>query len=354
MISGTGAFAARILFDLAATAPTPVHVTIAGRNAGRAAWLRTAAAARAAMFGRDVRVQVAPLDIERDDVAQALRSLRPKVVLQAASAQAGRVIAGPANAWAGMVARAGLSLTAVFQARLSIAMARAVAAATPETIFINACYPDVANGIIAALGLPITCGIGNVAILANAFAGLLGAQAGELRVLAQYRTIAPFRLPPSKRAGVAPPPRVWLGASELADVATRFEAVQLTPEPVIDISGAAAVPLLQAIAAGSTWRGHVPGPRGLPGGYPVRFDGKALALDLPPGLDERDAVAWNGAFEARSGLVVEHGRARYTGVVEEELRAASPALAEGFAITDLEAHYVAMTALRERLQQQPA
>jgi len=65
LISGTGSFAARILFDLAATAPAPVHVTIAGRNAARAAWMRTAAGARAAMFARDVTVQVHQLDIEQ-------------------------------------------------------------------------------------------------------------------------------------------------------------------------------------------------------------------------------------------------------------------------------------------------
>lgn len=354
LICGTGSFAARILFDLAATAPTPLHVTIAGRNAARAAWMRTAAGARAAMFGRALRLQVLPLDIERDDAAGALAVLRPKVVLQAASAQAGGVIAGPANRWSAMVAKAGLSLTAVFQARLSVLVARAVAAASPQSLFINACYPDVANGVIAAVGLPITCGIGNVAILANAFAGVLGERAQDMRVVAQYRTIAPFRLLPERRAGVAPPPRVWLGATELDDVAGRFASVQLTPEPVIDISGAAAVPLLQAIAGGTAWRGHVPGPRGLPGGYPVRFDGTALMLDLPPGLSEAAAVAWNEAFEARSGLVIEAGRARYTGLVEEVLRQASAELAQGFAVQEMDAHYAAMTALRARLLAQPA
>jgi hypothetical protein len=253
-----------------------------------------------------------------------------------------------------MVAKAGLSLTAVFQARLSVLMSRAVAAAAPDALFINACYPDVANGIIAALGLPITCGIGNVAILANAFAGLLGDAAHDLRVVAQYRTIAPYRLPPERRAGVAPPPRVWLGGRELDDVADRFAAVQLTPEPVIDISGAAAVPLLLAIAAGAVWRGHVPGPGGRPGGYPVRFDGKALSLDLPPGLSEAEAVAWNGAFEARSGLIIEDARARYTGVVEEVLRGASPDLARGFAMRDMDVHYGALHVLRAKLLAEPA
>ncbi|WP_206030215.1 hypothetical protein [Roseomonas sp. AR75] len=355
LLCGTGSFAARILFDLAATAPRPVSVALAGRNAARLAWMRTAALARAAMFGRRVAVTLRDLDLERSEQAAALvATLRPKVVLQAASAQAGGVIAGRANRWGTLVAAAGLSLTAVFQARLSVLASRAVAARSPESLFINCCYPDVANGIIAALGLPITCGIGNVAILANAFGGMLGEDARDLRVLAQYRTIAPFRLPPDQRAGVAPPPRVWLGTSELQDVAARFADVQLTPEPVIDISGAAAVPLLHAIAGGTSWRGHVPGPHGLPGGYPVAFEHGALRLDLPPGLTETEAIAWNDAFERRSGLVIENGTARYTGTVEQVLRSVSPDLAGGFAVRDLDEAYAAMQALRARLQAEPA
>jgi hypothetical protein len=54
MLCGPGNFAARILFDLAATAPHDLRVVVVGRNAFRAAWLRTAAAARAAMFGTKV------------------------------------------------------------------------------------------------------------------------------------------------------------------------------------------------------------------------------------------------------------------------------------------------------------
>jgi hypothetical protein len=358
LIAGTGSFAARILFDLAATARTPVTVVIAGRNASRAAWMRTAALARAAMFGRPVRVTVRLLDIERRDaVAALLAELRPKVVLQCASAQAAGVIAGRANRWTRMVAEVGLSLTAVFQARLSVLVARALATAAPDSLFINACYPDVANSMIAALGLPITCGIGNVAILANAFAGVDGEKPaherqGQLRVLAQYRTIAPYRLPPEKRAGVAPPPRVWRGAAEYDDVAERFVSVQLTSEPVIDISGAAAVPLLHAISGDTDWQGHVPGPRGLPGGYPVKYRHGQLTLDLPPGLGEAEAIAWNAAFEQKSGLVIEEGRARYTGAVEAALRGASPELASGFAMADLDQAYAAMSELRARLQEQ--
>jgi len=127
--------------------------------------------------------------------------------------------------------------------------------------------------------------------------------------------------------------------------------VQLTPEPVIDISAASGVPLMLAIAQGSEWRGHAPGPLGLIGGYPVAWRRGALALDLPRGLEREDAIAWNQHFEEASGLIAgPDGKARYTGRLHERLRAASPALAEGFAIADLETVYREMVALRDRLQ----
>ena len=139
------------------------------------------------------------------------------------------------------------------------------------------------------------------------------------------------------------------------DFLDRFAAVQLTPEPVIDISGATGVPLMLALAHGEDWRGHAPGPNGLPGGYPVKLEAGRLELDLPDRLEPEDAVAWNVRFEADNGLVLrDDGRACYTGLLRERLRQASPELAEGFAVGDLEAVYGEMDALRTRLQERPS
>lgn len=98
----------------------------------------------------------------------------------------------------------------------------------------------------------------------------------------------------------------------------------------------------------------MPGPLGLPGGYPVALRNGVLDLDLPPGLSRADAVAWNAGFEEENGLVVSNGRVRYTGVLYDRLRAASPSLAEGFHVRDLEDVYQEMSALRARLQARPA
>jgi hypothetical protein len=351
VIVGTGSFAARILFDAAATAGAPVTITIAGRNRERLAWLCTAANARAVLFGRPARIVQHHVDLLSTDGAEELVArIKPAVVVQAASAQSASVIARSDDAWSRLVARGGLSATAVFQALLSTRVARAIAKVSPETCFINCCFPDVVNAMIAGAHLPILCGIGNVAILSNAFAGHRGLTTpGALRMLAHYQNIAPFRRPAAARGGAAP--RVWIGDAEVDDVHRAFAGVQLTPEPAIDVSGASGVPIALALAAGNDWIGHVPGPGGLPGGYPVRLVNGSLELDLPPGLTRDEAVHWNARYEEENGLIVAaDGKVRYTGALADVLRAASPELAGGFDLSDLESAYKAMATLRGRLQ----
>ncbi len=346
LLVGSGAFAARIAFDLAATARGATRVTVAGRNHRRLDWLRTAGNARAAIFGTAARITTRFVDLARpDDLAELLQEERPRVVVQAASVQPGTVIAAAGNGWARLVAEGGLSATAVFQAVTSVTVARAVQAASPAALLVNCCFPDVVNGMLAALRLPVACGTGNVAILANAFAG---AGAPGVRVLAHYQTLAAWRRPAAERDG--PAPRAWLDGREVADVFARFRDVSLTPEPAIEISGAAGVPLLLAMAHGGTWTGHVPGPHGLPGGYPVRWHDRTLSLDLPPGLMQDAAVAWNAEFEAANGLVLHGGRASYTGRLHAALHRVSPDLAGGFDLADLAAAHRDMEALRTRLE----
>jgi hypothetical protein len=115
------------------------------------------------------------------------------------------------------------------------------------------------------------------------------------------------------------------------------------------------VTLMLALAAGHDWRGHVPGPAGLPGGYPVALRQGRLALDLPAGLSREDAVAWNARYEAENGLsVAADGRVHYAGRLRDRLGAESPALAAGFHVDDLEEVYGEFSHLRDRLLARPA
>jgi hypothetical protein len=124
---------------------------------------------------------------------------------------------------------------------------------------------------------------------------------------------------------------------------------------VIDISGASGVTLMLAMAHGQEWTGHVPGPMGLPGGYPIALKDGRVGLDLPTGVDRQAAIQWNDRFEAENGLVVgTDGRVRYAGRLHDALQAESPDIAAGFAVADLEHVWQAMSTLRERMLARPA
>lgn len=351
LVSGTGSFAARIVFDIAATANSPVRVVIAGRNRERLSWIKVAANSRAAIFRRPAAFETFEIDLLAASApAQLIAATSPRVVIQAASVQTSAVIAKSGDGWSKLVAEGGLSATAVSNSLISSRVAAAISASGKPIGLINCCFPDVVNGIIKAMGHEVVSGVGNVAILSSVFAGARGlADGGRIKVLAHYQTIAAFRRKPEQRSGT--PPRVWIDGAEIKDVYAEFADVKLTPEPAIDISGASGVPLALALADGTDWVGHTPGPHGLPGGYPVRLRDRQLALDLPAGITAAEAVAWNAAFEQNSGLVIdEQGNARYTGRLQECLRAHSPALAEGFQVKDLESVYLEMLRLRETLE----
>jgi hypothetical protein len=139
------------------------------------------------------------------------------------------------------------------------------------------------------------------------------------------------------------------------DVYARFAGVRLPREPAIEISGPSGVPLMLAMGKGSEWSGHLPGPNGLPGGYPLRFSDGRLDLDLPANLTRQQAIAWNLSYEEESGLVVTaDGEASYTGVLRERLAALSPVIASGFHVRDIADAHRAMNDLRSRLQARTA
>ncbi|CAH1650791.1 hypothetical protein [Chelatococcus asaccharovorans] len=353
IVFGTGQFAARIVFDLAATTREPVRTLIVGRNGDRLDWLVTAANARASMFGSPSRFAGAKRDVtDSAEVTRLLAQCQPRLAVQTASSQPSAVIGEQGNAWSALVAAGGLSVTAVAQSMLSLKVGEAIQAAGVACALINCCFPDVVNAMLEARGIEVLCGTGNVAILSNAFNGTLADRRQTVRVLAHYQQLSAWRQPATERGGV--PPRVWIDGEELPDVYARFAALKLTREPAIEISGASGVTLMQAYLADREWHGHAPGPNGLPGGYPVRLSGRRLSLDLPEGLRAAEAIAWNAAFEQKSGLVVEGTRAHYTGRLQALLAAEGFAHADGFDVMDLERVGADLDALRARLEAQPA
>lgn len=350
LIIGTGYFAEIMVSDLAATAPAPMTVVIAGRNVERLKWLGTAANARAAIFGSPVQFVTDTFDLRSvDSVAEGLKRWSPSVVVQSASLQSPWSVDRPDSAWSRLVNAAGFGITLAFQSMLPVRTASALQAIGSSACFVNTCYPDGVNQVLHARKLPITCGVGNIAIFSSVIAGTFAPEErAAIRVLAHHQHLVQWRKPGAERGGV--PPRVWNSETEMTGVQDRFRHIQLPFRDLNVISGGSAAPVLVALAGHGDYRGHVPGPRGLPGGYPVRVSSAAVALDLPLALDVDAAIAWNRQFEDADGVsVTAEGRVVYSPRARAALGDVSAELAGGFEVGDLEAAHAELQALRTRL-----
>lgn len=348
LITGAGSLAAAIV-DALAVHPGPVRaLAIGARPSQRATWLARSAAARAAACGHALRVEHAALDWDdAGEPARTFGALRPRVVVHTASLHSPWPRRGAA--WEALVQRAGYGLTLPLQLALALRVGRAVAAAVPDARYVNACYPDAVNPMLAAAGVPIACGVGNVAILAALLAAEAeGPGAGRWQVIAHHAHVSAA----IGGAATVPAPRAFLDGTE-RDVAPWLARAALPADDRLNrVTGATAVPLLHALVRG-VHRGHAPGPGGRPGGYPVSVRDGEVALDLPPAIDETEAIAHNRAAAASDGVVVDaDGRASVTdavrAVLAEQLDAGAAAeLGARWTAADVDAMAARLLSLRD-------
>lgn len=353
MVIGTGFYAEVMLADLAAHARKPLSIALCGRNTERMKWLVEACRARAVNFGSPASFSSVQLDSTSvASLAEGIAKVRPRIVVQSASAQSPWKVDNGENEWARLVAKAGFGLTLAFNALLAFRTASAIRELGEKIIFVNTCYPDGVNQVLAQAGLPISTGVGNIGIFASVIGGRIPfEQRPELRVLAHHRHIVEWRKTGTQRAGA--PVRAWVGDAELDSIDDLTRDIQLPYRDLNMISAANAVPVLLALAGHGKVLAHVPGPNGIGGGYPVVVDPSGVKLDLPASLTVEEAVAWNQQFEEADGVFVRDGWVTYADRVRELLAAHSLELSQGFAVGDVEQAAAALDELRSQLSACP-
>lgn len=363
LITGTGSLAETVLFAFATVdAKRPLQLAIGGRSKQRMDWLSLAANGRAVSFGLPNFTRPAPLDWATPEaLAQNLRALKPRVIIQTASMQSPWTLGAP-NDWARMIAAGGYGLATPMHTILTARLLRAVELAGLDTVIINGAFPDIANSIVKAMGLPSPVGFGNVDLIAVSAMALAGVRTqGSVQVLAQYEPhVAAFRLAPHDRAGMSA--RAWVDGEEVKDFQQRFAAISFpagADDALNQLTGATVVPLALAYLDGRRYLGHATGPFGYPGGYPVSIENGQLSLRLPKGVTEAEAIAFNKDVEKVDGILLDEAakRIRLSGKAHAALHRHSPRLAEGYSVAslaDLEQAVVDLLHLRERLERQSA
>ena len=208
--------------------------------------------------------------------------------------------------WRALVSAVGYGFTLPFQAVLADAVIRITNERHPEAICLNGCYPDLTNRVLKERGLRVEGGIGNIAIVAAVLASLHPGR--RVQVVAHHAHVAALI---RGDWGGMPPPLVWLDGlqqdqAELADLAAR--ACLPADDALNQVTGAAAIPMLQALAGrGRPWLGHAPGVHGQIGGCPVRATPKGLQVALPPNLSLEDVQSANTSCSKFDGLTVLDG-----------------------------------------------
>ena len=352
-VVGSGSLARATCLALS-TADTPadagLSVLVLARNGVAAGAICHVAGVRAALTGRGARFTPVPLDpADPDAVGEALVAARPDGVLVCASTQSPWEHADRPSAWTALLRRAGFGLTLPFQAQVARAVSTAVQRSCPDAFLVNACFPDAVNPLLAACGLPVVAGAGNVGILAAALQAALGLpDQGRLHVIGHHLQL---HAPADPREEAL----VWLDGEPLDDVAELLAAHRTVGDGRggNDITGLLAARLVLALLTRATQDTHLPGVAGLPGGYPVRITAGEVALRLPPGVDPHQAVEANRRWARRDGALVEDGQVRFGPAVTEALAPLLPAYADGFAAADVAEATAAFQELRERLRSQP-
>ncbi len=346
-IVGTGSLARAVCGALAGdpTGP-PLDVSVLGRTPDKGVEVAYLAGTRARLSGAEVRFHAGTVDLESAaGVAEVLGRIDPQLVLHVASYQSPWERSTAPSAWTQLLGAAGFGAALPLQAKLAIEVSRAVAAAAPDAAFVNACFPDAVNPVLAALDLPVLCGIGNIGLLAASLQAALDLpDQRRLRVLAHHVHLHE----PEDPADEA---RAWLDGAPVEGVTDLLAAQRGTTRSELNVvTGHTAALLVRALATGAGTDTHLPGPFGLPGGYPVRVDGRKITLNLPDGMTRDTAVEENQRAALRDGVQVNGDRVVLAPAAARALGRHLPELAAGFSVTEIVDVCDRLLAVRRRLR----
>ena len=350
IVIGTGSIARGVAYGLSHVPGISLRVVILGRSHAKASEIALLANARAAIVGTSVTFQ--PFLISQfkgPEFSKLFLSLKPKIILLAASIQSPwEITQQPTqqqNAWTRLIAQSGFGITLPLQLKLAAEVSRA--ASDLQAAVINACYPDAVNVVLDRVGLRMTCGLGNAAIIEAFCRSQVGPGMKEKKdvcVLAHHGHVGPWLR--GKRSGNQP--RIWIQGHEVP-------ARQLHPnlgaigEELNSVTTSTAIPLLLSLLTGETLRTSIPGVAGLPGGYPFLVKQGKFSLRLPSGVALAKAIAHNKKGEKLDGLDLGAG-AKFVGKARVALGAENFEYAQGFSFSDWPLACQRMEFLRDRLR----
>lgn len=332
MLIGAGGLGSAILELLARD--VPCRIMACGRNVERGVARCNLARLGAMAQGFSPSIEFVSLDLhEREATAETVRRLSPDVILSTATMQTWWLTdLLPPRAAAIKDAPFGMWLPVHLPLAVKLMEALQMAGYRGKTL--TAPFPDVVNPILGKLGLAPTCGVGNldeivpkIRLLA---AERLGTSSEALRVLlAAHHALEPAAF--GKPVGETPPHILRIehrGEDVTEEVGG--ERLLLAPYPLPSgppthfLTAGSAVTLVRALLSDRETELHAPGPRGLPGGYPVTAGREGVTPVPIAEHTVQEAIAANERSHRFDGIdrIEEDGTAVFCPSLVERLREA--------------------------------
>lgn len=346
VILGSGSLARSICYSLATIRSPESVVTVVSRTLSSSVELCYVANVRATSSGTAVRFRARSVQgFTTESVFLVLREARPGIVVNCASYQSPWEKNHSPSAWTTLIDRAGFGVTLPLQTGVAVEAASAIANVDPAPLFLNSCFPDAVNPVLNAMGLPIFCGVGNVALLAASIREALQLDGeSRLRVLGHHWHLHQ----PDNADDEA---LAWLDGTPVQGVGSLLRRQRAANRSELNlVTGHATALLLCGLACGREMWVSLPGPLGLAGGYPVRIQGRTIELDLPTDMWSQ-AFALNEHWAQRDGVRVENtGEVTFSEHSVCVIRSELPDFAGTLNVADIPAVCARLLELRSQLR----
>ena len=306
LLVGLGNLGAHVL-DLLTRHESQHEIVVAGRSEAYLNQRKNLALFCAAQQNIFPNVTHRVMDLKNiDQTAATLKEINPDIIFSTATLQSWRIITNlPKDVFLEIdQAEFGpwlpMHLVPVHQ------LMKAVKSSGIKATVVNAAFPDAVNAILAKVGLAPTVGIGNVANILPAFKYSIASELNTSPDLIDIRLIGQHylshRIP---RAGDAGGAAYHLSAfhngKDVSDQLNHNRVFQKLTSQFKRIGGvdgqaltaASALSVLSTLLNDKKDVVHAPGPNGLPGGYPIQFDGNKISLALPKSVSLEEAVEIN-------------------------------------------------------------
>src|SRR3984893_7163465 len=275
ILVGTGSLARGIAYELSQVAAHSLRIAVIGRSTAKVSRMVHIANARAASFGTSAAFSpFAISEFKALAFSRAVRCLKPKVILLAASLQSPWEKSLGQNVWTRLIADGGFGITLPLQLALAAELSRG--AADSEAAIVNACYPDCVNVVLDRLGFRTTCGIGNSAIVEAFCRSRRDIGSDDVRVVGHHGHLGAWL----KGRTAQSQPRVWVKGKEIKSARLR-PSLGPIGEELNSVTSSTATRVMMSLLLGGTLHTSVPGVAGLPGGYPFILKRRKFALHLP-------------------------------------------------------------------------